>query len=533
MDATVKENPHLDDKYVWIIDDEIPIHLAAYERDDMLSGERWIDRGTLMSLLQNENWDEDPVKLLIGQLVEEAENVIAFIQPGVAIEHLMKGAIIPDSIVYDLGYRNIPTERSLEYLEKILRLCISVVQVYTKESVEEARKILDKLLGAYPTRLEEPLNKTDTDASELASSIAEKIDKSLSARLAGEIRRLSVLAIESVLVKIDDLPIEIAVKLLAGERDKPDELELVELLAIKVTEVLGQKQDLKEAVGKYATNKGVPEDKIGTFADELVTLLTSHVHEFIQQDNQFIDATREVWQKTIIGQTEKKKEETDQIIKNFLEFRMYTKPTDGFVRTGDIVQFDDAREEHPDLFLVLTPLCDLDRFWQKARGSLTVVRMRPFVIGKGVTRTLIYGNKNFEVGASVIAQHPLILTSVPVSTDTSLDYAIFMYEIETKNFEAADLLDVGKKNKKVKSSLTYSELEGAKHICKVSEPFLSGILSDLQNKLFRLGVPNFPAEEKSRLNKIIADEINRSKDQKLTKGVKARTHVSSNTRKNH
>lgn len=497
------DKPRLEKKYIWIIDDDIPIELLENEIDDMLSGERVIDRGTLINLLQYEGWIDDPVKSLVTQLVHEAGDVNAFIHPASAIVHLLKGGIIPDSIVYDLGYQNISTRNSLEYLERILDQCVSVVQVYTKEPLEEAGKKLQNLLSSYPTRLEEPRNKVDTDAIELATSIARKIDSSLSARLAGKIRKLTNLAIESVLVQIDDLPIQIAVRLLTGEHDTPNELELVEFFAVKVTEALGQKTELKETIGNFAVNKGVPEQKIKSFSDELVTLLTTHVKEFILHDDQLLLAVKEVWQEMVNAKSDEKIKDTEEIVKRFLAFRLYSKPTDDFVRTGDIIHIGELTDEPAELYLVLTPICDLDKFWKKARGVVTVAKMYPLLEPEGISKTHSYGNKKFQVGASITAKQPMILPSVPTANDVSQDYMLFIYEIENQRFEDTELMDVGSKNRSVSSPLTYSQLESVRRLCKVSEPFLSGILSDIQSRLFRLGLPNFPTEEKSRLSRII------------------------------
>ena len=118
MNTSDIKTTSLRDDSVWIIDDDIPIQLAEHERDDMLSGARPIDRGTLVTLLQNQEWDDDPVKTLLNELVYEAESVTAFIQPAAAVEHLMKGISIPDGIVYDLRYRNISKEDSINHLKR-------------------------------------------------------------------------------------------------------------------------------------------------------------------------------------------------------------------------------------------------------------------------------------------------------------------------------------------------------------------------------------------------------------------------------
>ena len=49
------------------------------------------------------------------------------------------------------------------------------------------------------------------------------------------------------------------------------------------------------------------------------------------------------------------------------------------------------------------------------------------------------------------------------------------------------------------------DLEVKRH-CKVSEPFLHGILSEISNKIFRVGIPDFPHEEINRLKEYLKND---------------------------
>ena len=47
MPETAEDYSILADKNVWIIDDDIPIARAKFKDDDLISGKRPIDRGSL------------------------------------------------------------------------------------------------------------------------------------------------------------------------------------------------------------------------------------------------------------------------------------------------------------------------------------------------------------------------------------------------------------------------------------------------------------------------------------------------------
>lgn len=502
MTTTDIKTNSLQDNSVWIIDDDIPIELAEHERDDILSGERPIDRGTLVALLQNEEWLDDPVKRLVEELVDLAGNVTAFINPATAVDQLKKGIPIPDAIVYDLGIRVISKEDSIDYLTRILQLCISVVQVYTQESIDVAERDLSIIPSILLPRLGEPKNKNETKAVELAKVIAERIENSLSANLAGEVRRITSAAVESVLIKIDSLPIEAAVRLLAGKKNDPRELDFVKVIAVKVGEELGQNSELRESISTYADKKGISETGIRSFVDNLVSLITSHVQEFIQQSSNFIKIFRQVWNTLRNEKSVEISKDSEEIIKEFESFRLYTKPTDNYVRTGDIIIVTDDNQDAYYYYLVITPQCDLERFWSKTRGSLTLIRMQSLEKNQGISRVKSYGHSGKLVGESIIARETLFLPSIPIEEDKHTDFAIFIYEIETKDFESPDLVNAGRKNKKFGVPLAYTELKSINRVCKISDPYLSGILDVVRNRLFRIGTPELPEEEISRLNSL-------------------------------
>lgn len=482
----------LADKEVWIIDDDIPINLVKFDIDDILAGNRPIDRGTLLALLSYENWPDDPVKTLCTQLVREAKNVTAFTQPVAAIKYLSLGILVPDVIIYDLVYRNLPTNTdSKEYLTKLLGQCVSVVQVYTQEPVEEAILHLGSLLE-FSSRLGSPQNKGQVDVGSLAQIINTSLKKSLSVQLATKIRRSSLGAIEDVLVRIDTLPLNVAVRLLAGETETPEELDLVELLSVKVSEGLAQRNELAQAVRQYATDKGVPEERINEIVQETIALLVANVRQHICYNEELFNIIKSAWEAARQGSEKEGDETTQRIVREFFAFRLYAQPKDDLVRTGDLIALpENTAQDPPDLYLVITPPCDLARFWKKTRGRITLARLCPAT--RGVARAKSCGNSKFKAGSSITAQHPMVLPSVPLSQNGHVDYVLFPHEIQFLEFENSSATEFQR-------PLTYTESNGKiTKCCHVSEPFLAGILAELSSVLFRPGIPDYPDEEEKRL----------------------------------
>jgi|GEM_PF-3105278 len=513
--------PGLADKEIWIVDDSLPVDQLSFDKDDLLDGSRPIDRGTLRDLLRIENWNEIQVKDLCNELFSQALNVTAFIQPNSAVDYLNRGATVPDAVIFDLKHRNTNPEQVQTSLRSLLSASISVIQVYTHESLDEAKEELKILLSEFPGRLAPPRNKAETDVKSLADVIRQQLDKSLSAQLARELRKLSSQAVETVLVKIDDIPDSTLLHLLGGQEEGPEEFELVELLSVKVSEALASASGLAEAVQQYLKAKGIPEENRGEMVRSIADIVVANARESVRNSGGLL-ALAQTWEHASLQKTAAEAEDQSKclnVVKDFFQFRAYTVPptTDRLVLTGDIVTV--AGKENveansaflPDLYLVLTPLCDLAHFWKKTRGILTLARMTP-IDERGSEEIWKYSKKKFgteikSFPGSITAANPMLLPSARLIDGRSADYALFARELLVEDFPML-------RDTKADRPLTYAALEGRiVRQCRISQPFLGGILDEIRHVLFRFGIPDFPEQEKTRM----ATQFNVLKSSKVIK----------------
>jgi hypothetical protein len=63
MNAPIDQKSTLSNIDIWIVDDDIPVEAAKFEKDDLLTGSRPIDRWVLSSLLalEEEIWTDKAV----------------------------------------------------------------------------------------------------------------------------------------------------------------------------------------------------------------------------------------------------------------------------------------------------------------------------------------------------------------------------------------------------------------------------------------------------------------------------------------
>lgn len=508
----------LADKRIWIIDDEIPIDRWEHCDDLLLNRQAPMDRGTLLALVDSDQWDETPLKRLCWEVSHQAVEVLAFSHPAMAVQYLEQGAAVPDVVVFDLTYGQQITMTGAEewtspikLLTRILKGCVTIVQVYTNADVDQAKNAVQALRAKYPTRLPDPIHKGDTSLEHLLTLLQENLQHSLSARMATRVRRSSASAVEKVLTHIDGLPLDIVIHQLTDRVDVPEDLQLVELLSIKVSEALESNEELAAEIERFLSGQGVNQARTEKAVSEIVAMLASSVREHVLDDRDLLGDIGFACRAAAEAGKLQADGETQQAIQDFFAFRLYHQPTDEVVRTGDIIEFETGstdEESLPDLYVVITPPCDLARFWKNTRGVLTCVRMHPMTKDRGIYRhTTQYKHRKPSSISSITAKHnPLILPSITLSEDRRQDYVLFVYEIHSIELDGTSLWkpeDNTSKEDRFTLPLRYPELAELKRKCtrrcRISEPFLSGLLAELRNHLFRPGVPDFPEEEDARL----------------------------------
>lgn len=501
MQGEINQGNMLSELCIWVIDDDIPLHTLKVPEDGMMGGLEPINRTVLRQLTDGDAWEDAPLQELCRQLSYGAKSVAAFLRPEPAIAHLRGGAIPPDALVFDMDYRGISEQDVVKSLETILRDYLCIVQVYSKEADEHVSRLVAELLESYSARMEKPRNKAQTSPEMLSNAIAQRLTRSLSVRMARRIREVTISAVEKVLVKIDDLPLDLALQALAGRIELPSEEEFLEMLSVKVSEALGNSEELTSAIQEFASEKGMVPDKSGELACGIVSLVVSHIREAVRGDGQLYDDLVRAWG---IAQPPEPEDggKNNTAAQDFVGFQLYNTPTDDIVRSGDIVKIParSNEEENPStVYLVITPACDLERFYKKTRGALTFASMYQLdEVGKAKVNS--YGNVSNEKPHSITARAPMVFPSIPIGNNRRADYALFAHELAVEVFEVTDLIEAGSGNKEIKKPLRYSNTnDRIVRLCRLSEPYLSGVLSKLGSDLFQTGVPDFPEVEKERL----------------------------------
>ena len=187
-------------------------------------------------------------------------------------------------------------------------------------------------------------------------------------------------------------------------------------------------------------------------------------------------------------------EATDEL-RRFQSIFYYHFPVDDLVRTGDIV-VDGAGTYS----MVFSPQCHLERFRKKTGGRLTLVEAEELtrdgieaLKGSGVTLTQVRGSA--IAGHEGAGNSVVVLPNVPREPDRRdvlLDVVIRTHAWKTLEIE-----------KEEGGALRYADVPGVRRLCTVTETWRGAVVSHIASVMASAGVPDFPAFERARMNRVL------------------------------
>ncbi len=544
---------------VWIIDDDIPVQALDEhfpQRERFIRGTRPLDHGALTSILYSDRWEDEAVRDVCKELLENSAWVSAFTSPSSALAYVNEGGRMPDVIIYDVLYDNLGMKvtESDALLCQLLAKTFSLAQVYTKEGETEAQNNLATAYRDYaPRRLAAARKKTDCNAADLLQLIQNHLQQSFPSNLCRSIRNATSLAVERTLVGLDDLYPLPAIAAMLGSKGGADPIsyqELTDFVVRKVGEYLEADGDVARTVRQYAATMSIEpsSEKSGK------SLLTSLC--FWKRGAQIVSPPRQLTDAEVLGVTSRLIEHIvatirDQMhrdrglvegvlaasktaakqeslggatpaplrLSKFVHSWLYSDPVEELVGTGDILSI--RKGETESLYFVVTPPCDLVDFWRKTRSCLTVLKVEPATGGGKELFKLhqpaktCFSKGNLSVVSGGGTQGPVILPSVRVSEAGSTDYILFSHRIESLDVPKPKLppASPGGKETDPPAKLTIPVLQlslqkgggdvRVTRVCRVSEPFLTPLLNHISNTVFQNAFPDLPADELARINTLL------------------------------
>jgi hypothetical protein len=448
-------------KIICIIDDEIP----AGNYPDFINERTKIDQSILKYLIMNHSeWPSDPLKKLIQDIFMHHEDwtLSAFTHPSFYSNYTEDNTFSPDIIIFDWDYGiSIDTEK---VLLKILNSTYAVIAIYTgAEKRYEIEGILDK--AEFKSHAEYRIHLIEkgeeNSVEKVIKDASDRFDNNFSFKLGKELKKNAVQAVESILVSISKMSFDDFIWTFGSNDDKKDEER--HLTIKEFIEILSEKFKNELSEQRFSENNYNSRSKPTTKEREIVSRLWS--------------------------------------------YRMYYKPTDNIVRTGDIIKKNDDGDAR---YLVISSDCHLRQFWPKNFGSVTMV---PLLATTTDTRlkdklTLSKSPSKIDKNASSITNwnafrdSSSIIAGVPVTNEADgkeslIDYALFPRSVFSLDILPPDKDPVVYR----KLALTYDQLgnfSGDNRV-NINEPFRSPLIQFVLSAITGFGAPDYPQELKDSI----------------------------------
>ena len=455
-----------------LIDDSIPVNIPNYSVEDT----RAINHSTIKLLIKNESeWSDSDILGLAKSLMDNDNewSVTAFTSPPIYLNNI-NNSPQPDIIIYDWQYATMSAEESGEQLAEILKTSFAIVYIYTggdhEEEVKERVK-RDDLKDFFEKRLYLLMKDDANDSHKQLIQDTQKIyHDNFAFKFGSQLRKTSKDSIESILVRLGNHQVDF-VKSFLGET-KSAEHDFKELLAEKITE------NMNDVIREELKSQGIDE-KVGSsllgiikskFRDEIKSLNFDDFHSTGDSGDTDISSLVDLW-----------------------SYRLYYYPQDKIVRMGDIVK---KGEEY---FLVVTPDCNLARFWKKNYSYLNLIPL--WEIEKDVEKFKASQIKRAtfrETSPNSISSEPnkyvdgcYVLPYLNDGTE-KLNFVIMSKAITNAEIDRP----VEYSND---AALDYGVASGYERVASISEPFLIPLISNILSAILGAGTPDYPREIKNNI----------------------------------
>lgn len=474
-----------------------------------ITNEKIFDSSSVKAMLQvNANWNNEISLYKLCERVvsdrdaqrQEKWSLLAFSNPRHYLDAFYNKNSRSDVIVYDWHY---PVEiPHAEILRNIFENSHSFVYIFTgDEERAGVENYFEEYLSEFKNRYSyyPKNNAVDNDEAyqALYTSIEERYSNNFAFKFGHELRKVLNRSLDNVLLQLSSMNIEKVIACLGKPNGEPIDSDLKELIGVKI----------KDSIRESWLSKFLFE------ARSLVHSKAVELLEFISEKtkNDIMEAALP-HQRT---QTNEENDEDTRMMRSLWSYRLYHKPhnDDRFVRTGDIIK-KNTDADYAELYLVITPLCQLEKFWGKTHGCLNLVKLysvaqrkvllkeRGSLTKKGSSLKNIGEISSISNSIDVYGGSPLYVPYIPI--DTSLqDYLMFPKEISAESIEMPTAQKQLESIKDRDSFLSY-EILPYERVISISEPFLSPVIEHIFSALKGYGAPDFASKLKTDLQKSYA-----------------------------
>lgn len=449
-------------------------------------------------------WDEQPTQRLVRTLIEDPDNnwVVSATKNPEFYLSAAKDLFRADIIIFDWDYGTQARE-SQEYLYDILRTSFSIVCIYTHLGQDEqiSAILAENRFDPFRNRLHF-VRKSDADShTTLLETARQLFDDNYAFRFEAQLRSVCLSGLDEVLVEFGKVTLAQTRAWL--EDTSTDSAEWKEMLIEKLTEKLDDNNELIQLLA----DSGFHRREVKSF----VEMVCGKIRSFLEVSPPHPAAATPAAQQAVTAADY-------AIMRSLWNFRLYNHPANNMlVRRGDIIKESAANSDV--LYLVLTPDCELYRFWHKCYGILNVIplyrasRTNTLLNTKlTLTREAAAVGRAFERIASFmhhdsgLPPNVMVLPSIRIGTQLQ-DYIVFANQLECREIPMPQNVRAMAISDKAKEALQLCHLTAYERVCAVSEPFISPLAQLISASIIGFGTPDYPRAFQGQLKTSLQGDL--------------------------
>ena len=472
---------------LYICDDAIP----SFGDGALMRDQDVVPHQILEKILQDGSytWAEPEVKNLAASAIKnESWSIRAARNPEFFINEILGGLDRPDILVFDWDYPGLIDGNSADYLYEFLGKTYCIIQIYSgAEKRAEIQAVIDGARFApFRSRILAIAEKKQVTADALLGTVLAQHESNLSYKFGYALRKMTLSALDEILVDFGKISIKELMVLLDAEPDAEGDFK--ETLISNLRSKLMADERIRAA---FAGQAGVAENAhhyIDIVADKLRDALNAADLQLVVPNSGAQESS-----------------ELQKAAEMFWSRRLYYKPSDKIVRRGDIV-YASATD---DYFVVVSGDCDLAQFWFKNCGHINLIPL--FKLDKGSTklldrfklRSVTKEKAKFDTQSLINSPDKfydgcLVVPLVPLASGGQ-DFMAFPKEITSVSIPVPVV--TGKTPEQVyKSRLRYDHFVGYECKCSINAPFLDAFIQKLLNSISGAGVPDYSKFIRAPLN---------------------------------
>ena len=425
--------------------------------EQAIDPKKQISNSDLQKLLESQAWDDEVLHELTDSFLACSDfEISAYCNPSL----FLRDTIISDIVIFDWDYDTATSSDNVEsLLLEILKRKYCYVHIFTHCSAEDIEIVLKKdAFKIYKNRVSYN-GKTAPSIETIKNSIADLENNNFSFRFRNIIRTASKEAIEDILIELGNQSLETVLAILykTGESSR----ELIEFVGERFKNFL------------LRTDFSFPEPP------------------YVEEEAQ-----------PFVGSTENEDHSIQELWKSRL---YYSDKDDKVVRKGDILRINN------NYYFVITPDCQLNRFWKKNVGYLNIIQLLDVNVDKGKIKELyakIYSKKTIEnsLGKVTSISNPLSIGGSPlcfpyVGNDNKV-FLLFPVMLSSIQIPKPDWFG---DNTKINSetALKVEMIPDSEKIVTLNEPFCSSVIETVFSELQGKGTSDFSPDIKTELQGIL------------------------------